>query len=564
MFVKIERDHSRFKQIVRGKVRENLRKYVTHGEMIGRKGRDLVSIPVASARRPALPLRQERLGRRRPGRGRSKASRSASGEQESGTGQAGGEPGAHVLEVEVTLDELAAILGDELAPAAHRAQGQDRTSPSPRPATPASAKPGPNRCGTSSGPTCRPCAGRFPRTSTCRTIRGSSDPRGQALPLLEPTSAIRRPTRSIIYMMDVSGSMTDEQKEIVRTAAFWIDTWLKSQYDGVETRYIIHDAAAKEVDEQTFYHTRESGGTRISSAYKVCAEPDRQPVPAPANGTSTASSFPTATTGARTMRSSLQLLRETLLPDVNLFLLRAGRKPVWQRRVPAVAAATAFGETAENLVLAEIREQGQRSTTRSSNSWARENDRPGTIRPGQHDRPQMNHSQNPAIESSPRSWLPHLTKRFPANWSTCRSQIEGYAKRQGLDFFPTIFECVEADELNAIAAYGGFPTRYPHWRFGMEYEQLSKGYRLRAAKDLRAGDQQQSVLRLPDEVQLAGRSKAGDVPRLRALRLLQEQRLLQPDQPQDDGRDGQPRQPHPPTTWIDRAWRRSRSSSTPA
>ena len=73
-------------------------------------------------------------------------------------------------------------------------------------------------------------------------------------------------------MMDVSGSMTDEQKEIVRTEAFWIDTWLKSQYDGVERRYIIHDAAAKEVDEHTFYHTRESGGTRISSAYRVAAD----------------------------------------------------------------------------------------------------------------------------------------------------------------------------------------------------------------------------------------------------------------------------------------------------
>ena len=70
-------------------------------------------------------------------------------------------------------------------------------------------------------------------------------------------------------MMDVSGSMTDEQKEIVRTEAFWIDTWLKSQYDGVTTRYIIHDAVAREVDEHTFYHTRESGGTRISSAYKL-------------------------------------------------------------------------------------------------------------------------------------------------------------------------------------------------------------------------------------------------------------------------------------------------------
>ncbi len=46
----------------------------------------------------------------------------------------------------------------------------------------------------------------------------------------------------------------------------------------------------------------------------------------------------------------------------------------------------------------------------------------------------------------------------------------------GLDFFPTIFEVVDYDELNDVAAYGGFPTRYPHWRFGMEYEQLAKGY----------------------------------------------------------------------------------------
>ncbi len=63
----------------------------------------------------------------------------------------------------------------------------------------------------------------------------------------------------VLYLMDVSGSMTDDQKEIVRIEAFWIDTWLKSQYDGVTTRYIIHDAVASEVDQHTFYHTRESG-----------------------------------------------------------------------------------------------------------------------------------------------------------------------------------------------------------------------------------------------------------------------------------------------------------------
>ena len=30
--------------------------------------------------------------------------------------------------------------------------------------------------------------------------------------------------------------------------------------------------------------------------------------------------------------------------------------------------------------------------------------------------------------------------------------------------------------MNEVAAFGGFPTRYPHWRFGMDYEQLSKSY----------------------------------------------------------------------------------------
>jgi stage V sporulation protein R len=51
------------------------------------------------------------------------------------------------------------------------------------------------------------------------------------------------------------------------------------------------------------------------------------------------------------------------------------------------------------------------------------------------------------------------------------------ARSYGLDFFETIFEMLAADELNEVAAYGGFPTRYPHWRHGMGFEQLDKGYR---------------------------------------------------------------------------------------
>lgn len=57
-----------------------------------------------------------------------------------------------------------------------------------------------------------------------------------------------------------------------------------------------------------------------------------------------------------------------------------------------------------------------------------------------------------------------------------KEEIKSYAQGYGLDFFETIFELVEFDELNEVASYGGFPTRYPHWRFGMEYEELAKGY----------------------------------------------------------------------------------------
>ncbi len=65
---------------------------------------------------------------------------------------------------------------------------------------------------------------------------------------------------------------------------------------------------------------------------------------------------------------------------------------------------------------------------------------------------------------------------LPSEMVEIQRQMEQHARNYGLDFFPTIFELVDCDQLNAVAAYGGFPTRYPHWRFGMEYEQLSKGY----------------------------------------------------------------------------------------
>ena len=57
-----------------------------------------------------------------------------------------------------------------------------------------------------------------------------------------------------------------------------------------------------------------------------------------------------------------------------------------------------------------------------------------------------------------------------------RDEIHAYALEYGLDFYPVRFEVCDYDTINILAAQGGFPNRYPHWRFGMDYDQLSKGY----------------------------------------------------------------------------------------
>src|SRR5437667_8548562 len=111
---KIERDSQRFHKLVRGKVKSNLSKYISRGEMIGKKGKDLVSIPL-----PQIEVPQFRFGTKGTG-GVGQGSGDVGtplgppqpGDSEGG---AGSEPGGHILEVELSLDELAMILGEELA-----------------------------------------------------------------------------------------------------------------------------------------------------------------------------------------------------------------------------------------------------------------------------------------------------------------------------------------------------------------------------------------------------------------------------------------------------------------
>src|ERR1041384_5812986 len=65
---------------------------------------------------------------------------------------------------------------------------------------------------------------------------------------------------------------------------------------------------------------------------------------------------------------------------------------------------------------------------------------------------------------------------LPPDLERIRKEIEGYARGYVLDFYETFFEILDFKQLNEVASFMGFPNRYPHWRFGMEYERLSKSF----------------------------------------------------------------------------------------
>ena len=278
----------------------------------------------------------------------------ARGDDEGGKGAAGSDPGAHILEVDITLEELAEILGDELQLPRIEPKGHANISE--------------ERARYDSIRRTGPESLRHFRRSYVQALRRqiSSGIYDYQKPRIVPVrddmryrswTKVAEPRASavIIYMMDVSGSMTDEQKEIVRTEAFWIDAWLRKQYQGIDRRYIIHDAAAKEVDEETFYHTRESGGTRISSAYKVCVELIEQNYPVD-EWNIYCFQFSDGDNWGEDNKESLQILDEQIMSVCNLFCYGQVESPYGSGDYIHSLQAR-FGDNHETLILSEIEDK---------------------------------------------------------------------------------------------------------------------------------------------------------------------------------------------------------------
>ncbi|RJP42443.1 MAG: DUF444 family protein [Phycisphaerales bacterium] len=315
MLLQIDKDHRRFKKIVTGKIREDLRKFITRGELLGREGRKLISIPV-----PGIDTPHFRYGDNNDaGVGSGPASPGDKvGSDGEGVGPGGTEPGSHILEVEVSLDELADILGEELQ--LPRIEPKGRHNITARRDRYSGIR--------QSGPeSLRHFKRTFRRALRRQIMSGVYDPQNPRIiferrdKMYRSWKTVLKPQSNavIIYMMDVSGSMGREQKELVRLEAFWIDAWLRRNYEGIESRYIVHDVRAGEVDRETFFHLREDGGTRISSAFRLAQDIIENNY-APSEWNIYLFHFSDGDNSSESdSRECCRMVRENLLPAINMF-----------------------------------------------------------------------------------------------------------------------------------------------------------------------------------------------------------------------------------------------------
>lgn len=311
----IEIDRERFQKIVKGKIREDLRRYLTSEDLLSKKDGDIIKIPIHAIVPPKFRYDNGDGEGQGVGQGEGQDG-DPTGDPGEGDG-AGQDAGKHILE-EVSIGDIADMLGEELELPKIEPKGVDSMDTMETKYNNIS-KVGPDALRDNR---------RTLRQALLRQIsEGDYDPEDpRIIPIRDDfrykapdIKPVQKVSAAIIYVMDVSGSMSEEKKQIARIASFWINAWLDKQYKGTEKAFIIHDMEATQVDEHTFFHTTTSGGTQISSSYLAIDDLIRRTFP-PDQWNLYVFQFSDGDNwGEVDNRLCADILRDRILPYVNQF-----------------------------------------------------------------------------------------------------------------------------------------------------------------------------------------------------------------------------------------------------
>ena len=252
---------------IREAIKKNLPEVISEESIILSDGKKIFKVPIRSLEEYRFrydPGRQQHAGE---GDGDSQVGDVVAADPRPGKGQrgeAGDEPGVDYYEAEVTLDELAALIFEDLGlPFLEEKKQAEMETETVR---------------FTDVRKTGPMANLDKKRTIMENIKRNAakgdphfgDIKNEDLRFKTWEPTIRYESNAVVIaMMDVSGSMGEFEKYIARSFYFWMVRFLRTKYTNVKIVFISHHTEAKEVTEEEFFTHGESGGTQVSSAYEL-------------------------------------------------------------------------------------------------------------------------------------------------------------------------------------------------------------------------------------------------------------------------------------------------------
>ncbi|MDQ3906973.1 MAG: sporulation protein YhbH [Acidobacteriota bacterium] len=265
-------DQERHKERVREAIRKNLGSIVSDEAIILSDGRRTVKVPIRSLDEYKFrfdPRKKKHVGQ---GDGKTRVgdvlAREGQPGKSQGGGQAGSEGGAEYYEAEINIDELAALIFEDL----HLPFLEEKAKKAiPSRTTRFNEI---RRTGVMANLDKRRMILENIRRNA-RENKGAKfgNVRKEDLRFKTWEETYKYESNAVVIaMIDISGSMGEFKKYIARSFYFWMVRFLRTKYDNVEIVFISHHTEAREVTEEQFFTQGESGGTVVSSAYQLALD----------------------------------------------------------------------------------------------------------------------------------------------------------------------------------------------------------------------------------------------------------------------------------------------------
>ena len=275
---RVEEDHKHFRDVVEGRARKAIRKYMSKGTIFRQRAKGgKIGIPIDRIAIPRFKYGDNKIG---VGRGPGKPGDVIGRDPQPGKGNKPGDQHNEGIELQIDLEHILKFMQDELQ------------LPNLKPKENQTFEETEYKYNDISltGPHSLRHMKRTLMKAYQRLVQVGEADKLHAIPgmvekvrMITPINSdfryrqykvLKKPSSNavIFFARDCSYSMNDFKCDIVSDMSWWIDVWIRSFYKKTERCYFVHDTEAQEVDEEKFYKYRYGGGTKCSSALSLIAK----------------------------------------------------------------------------------------------------------------------------------------------------------------------------------------------------------------------------------------------------------------------------------------------------